>query len=86
MAEDEAAAAAAAAAAGGGGKAKKMKKPTLKQLMMNRGSGIAQYGADIIHHVVLHAGLKPSMKVSRWTTPRRAAPRRAAPARCAPAR
>ena len=65
--EDEAAAAAAAAAASGsdgGGKSKKAKKPPLKQLLVNRGSGVAQYGADIIHHVILHAGLKPSMKVS----------------------
>jgi predicted ribosome quality control (RQC) complex YloA/Tae2 family protein len=65
VAEAEAGARAEAAEKGGGGsKAKALKKLTLKLALQVRGSGLSQYGADVIHHVCLHARLVPDRKLS----------------------
>ncbi|CAM9229069.1 unnamed protein product, partial [Ectocarpus sp. 4 AP-2014] len=73
---DNPAAVAAAAAAtaganggGGGGKkkgggTKKPKKATLKQALMQKGSGVSVYGPSIIEHCVLAAGLRPNAKLT----------------------
>jgi len=44
------------------GDKKKARKLTLKLVLMNRGSGLAAYGSEIIHHCVLWAGLEPGRK------------------------
>eukprot|EP00752_Nemacystus_decipiens_P013835 g12284.t1 len=62
----------AEAAAGGGGKngkkkggsSKKPKKPTLKQVLMQKGSGVSVYGPSILDHCVLGAGLRPNAKLA----------------------
>jgi|MDSY01.1.fsa_nt_gb hypothetical protein len=72
--ESEAANAPAAAASSADGatantksKTKKNAKLTLKQALAGRGSGLSQFGADVIQHCVLHAGLSPSAKLSSKT-------------------
>ncbi|CBN79324.1 conserved unknown protein [Ectocarpus siliculosus] len=74
--DNPAAVAAAAVAAadganggGGGGKkkgggTKKPKKATLKQALMQKGSGVSVYGPSIIEHCVLAAGLRPNAKLT----------------------
>ncbi|CAM9401439.1 unnamed protein product [Ectocarpus sp. 6 AP-2014] len=66
-----AAAAAADGANGGGGGGKKKgggtkkpKKATLKQALMQKGSGVSVYGPSIIEHCVLAAGLRPNAKLT----------------------
>ncbi|CAN0069596.1 unnamed protein product, partial [Ectocarpus fasciculatus] len=54
---------------GGGGKkkgggTKKPKKATLKQALMQKGSGVSVYGPSIIEHCVLAAGLRPNAKLT----------------------
>ncbi|CAM9629464.1 unnamed protein product, partial [Ectocarpus sp. 8 AP-2014] len=64
-----AATAAGANGGGGGGKkkgggTKKPKKATLKQALMQKGSGVSVYGPSIIEHCVLAAGLRPNAKLT----------------------
>lgn len=54
---------------GGGGKkkggaTKKPKKPTLKQALMQKGSGVSVYGPSVLEHCVLGAGLRPNAKLT----------------------
>lgn len=44
------------------GKAKKM---TIRQLLLSKDSGAASLGGEIIDHCLLHAGIKPSMKIDQ---------------------
>lgn len=48
----------------GGGRAKKAKKMTLKQALMQKGSGVSVYGPSVLEHCVLGAGLRPNVKLS----------------------
>jgi len=64
VAEAEAGARAEEQSGGGSSKAKALKKLTLKLVLQKGGSGLAQYGADLIHHVCLHAKLQPDRKMS----------------------
>ncbi|CAM9368366.1 unnamed protein product, partial [Scytosiphon promiscuus] len=54
----------------GGGKknkaggTKKPKKPTLKQALMQKGSGVSVYGPSVLEHCVLGAGLRPNAKLT----------------------
>uniref|UniRef100_A0A6U1AHC6 NFACT RNA-binding domain-containing protein n=1 Tax=Rhizochromulina marina TaxID=1034831 RepID=A0A6U1AHC6_9STRA len=56
-----------AAVSEAGTKSNKARKLTLKQVLMTRGSGMAQYGIDIIQHCILTAGLNPNMKMNADT-------------------
>ena len=47
-----------------GGSAKKPKKPTLKQALMQKGSGVSVYGPSVLDHCVLGAGLRPNAKLA----------------------
>eukprot|EP00904_Undaria_pinnatifida_P003756 jgi/Undpi1/13381/HiC_scaffold_8.g03040.m1 len=49
---------------GGGGGVKKAKKATLKQALMQKGSGVSVYGPSIVEHCVLGAGLRPNLKLT----------------------
>lgn len=48
----------------GGGGAKKAKKATLKQALMQKGSGVSVYGPSVLEHCVLGAGLRPNVKLT----------------------
>lgn len=48
---------------GGGGGARKAKKATLKQALMQKGSGVSVYGPSVLEHCVLGAGLRPNNKL-----------------------
>jgi hypothetical protein len=53
---------------GDGKEGKKAKKKlTLKMALANRGSGFSKYGAEIIHHCLLHAEIDPGRKVRATT-------------------
>ncbi|CAM9999548.1 unnamed protein product, partial [Hapterophycus canaliculatus] len=47
-----------------GGATKKPKKPTLKQALMQKGSGVSVYGPSVLEHCVLGAGLRPNAKLA----------------------
>lgn len=49
---------------GGGGRSKKAKKSTLKQALMQKGSGVSVYGPSVLDHCVLGAGLRPNTKLT----------------------
>jgi predicted ribosome quality control (RQC) complex YloA/Tae2 family protein len=49
---------------GGGNKKNKVKKMTLRQLLLCKESGIASFGPEIIDHCILSAHLTPSNKVT----------------------
>lgn len=49
---------------GGGGGARKAKKATLKQVLMQKGSGVSVYGPSVLEHCVMKAGLRPNGKLS----------------------
>lgn len=48
----------------GGGGSRKAKKATLKQALMQKGSGVSVYGPSVLEHCVLGAGLRPNAKLS----------------------
>lgn len=64
--EDESSAWAAIATPGKavGGKKSKVKKMTMRQLLLSRDSGVSSYGPEILDHCLLLAGVKASTKVS----------------------
>ena len=47
-----------------GGKKNKVKKMTMRQLLLSRDSGVSSYGPEILDHCLLLAGVKASMKVA----------------------
>ena len=47
----------------GAGKKNKVKKMTMRQLLLSRDSGVSSYGPEILDHCLLKAGIKASMKV-----------------------
>lgn len=47
-----------------GGGSKKVKKASLKQALMQKGSGVSFYGPSILEHCVLEAGLRPNAKLA----------------------
>lgn len=47
-----------------GGGSKKTKKASLKQALMQKGSGVSFYGPSILEHCVLEAGLRPNAKLA----------------------
>ena len=47
----------------GAGKKNKVKKMTMRQLLLARDSGVSSYGPEILDHCLLKAGIKASMKV-----------------------
>ena len=49
---------------GAAGKKNKVKKMTMRQLLLSRDSGISSYGPEILDHCLLSANVKASMKVS----------------------
>ena len=48
----------------GAGKKNKVKKMTMRQLLLSRNSGVSSYGPEILDHCLLKAGVKASMKVA----------------------
>lgn len=52
-----------------GGSTKKPKKPTLKQALMQKGSGVSVYGPSVLDHCVLGAGLRPNAKLTIAAAP-----------------
>ena len=49
---------------GGAGGSKKSKRTSLKQTLMQKGSGVSVYGPSILEHCVLAAGLRPNAKLT----------------------
>lgn len=47
-----------------GGGTKKVKKASLKQALMQKGSGVSFYGPSILEHCVLEAGLRANAKLA----------------------
>lgn len=47
----------------GGNKKNKVKKMTMRQLLLSRDSGVSSYGPEILDHCLLLAGIKASVKV-----------------------
>ena len=47
-----------------GGKKNKVKKMTMRQLLLSRNSGVSSYGPEILDHCLLMAGVKASTKVA----------------------
>lgn len=48
----------------GGGKKNKVKKMTMRQLLLSRDSGVSSYGPEILDHCLLKAGIKAGVKVA----------------------
>jgi NFACT N-terminal and middle domains len=48
----------------GGGKKNKVKKMTMRQLLLSRDSGVSSYGPEILDHCLLKAGVKAGVKVA----------------------
>ena len=54
---------------GAGGKKMKTKKFTVRQLLLNKDSGVASFGSEILEHCILASGLDANTKVETILSP-----------------
>ena len=59
----------AALADGAGGKKSKMKKFSLRQLLLCKDSGVSRFGSEVIEHCIIACGLDNNMKVEVIVSP-----------------